>query len=105
MTEFSVLKTTGDIAAVRILDISAVGFCVSSPSPMPLNTRVEVRFGGARIPGYVKNCRCISDTEFHLGILSAAALDNLPTRIDHLPTLRRIKMANRGIPIDRREGL
>jgi hypothetical protein len=105
VNEPAVLKSTDDIAAVRILDISAIGLRVSGPGPMPLNTEVEVRFGGAKVPGFVKNCRCIRASEFHLGILTAPVADSedqQPARLDHLPLLRRAKMINGGIAIDRR---
>jgi hypothetical protein len=108
ITEAAVLKSTEDIAAVMILDVSAIGLRVSSPHRLPLNAEVHVEVGGKQIPGFVKNCRCIRAMEFHLGILTApaeGAESQRPARIDHLPILRRAKQMNAGIPIDRRANL
>lgn len=105
INEAALLRSTGDIAAVRVIDISAIGLRVTSPRPQPVNSAVEVQFGGTKITGFVKNSRCIRATEFHLGIVTApvaSAEEKLPARLDHLPILRRAKLINRGIPIDRR---
>jgi hypothetical protein len=108
INEAALLRSTGDIAAVRVIDISAIGLRVTSPCPQPVNSAVEVQFGGAKITGFVKNSRCIRATEFHLGIVTAplaGAEENAPARLDHLPILRRARQINRGIPIDRRNPL
>jgi hypothetical protein len=93
INEFSVLRSVGDIAAVRVLDISAVGLRVTSVAPMPINTSVQVEVGGVTVAGFVKNCCCIRVAEFQLGILSASP-QVVPTRLDHLPVLRRAKLVN-----------
>ncbi len=90
VNEFSVLKSTGNIAAVRVIDISAMGIRVASAAPLPINTPVEVQLDGATIPGLVKNCCCMRVAEFQLGILAGTA-QILPTRLDHLAILRRAK--------------
>jgi PilZ domain len=108
IAEAAVLKSTEDIAAVMILDVSAIGLRVSSPHRLALNAEVQVEVGGHHIPGFVKNCRCIRAMEFHLGILTASAEgagNQRPVRIDHLPILRRARQINGGIPIDRRASL
>jgi hypothetical protein len=108
INEPAVLRSTGDIAAVRVIDISAIGLRVTSPCPQSVNSAVEVQLGGAKISGFVKNSRCIRATEFHLGIVTApvaGAEEKVPARLDHLPILRRAKVINRGIPIDRRNPL
>jgi PilZ domain len=108
INEAAVLKSTEDIAAVMILDISAIGLRVSSPHRLPLNAEVQVEVGGEQIPGFVKHCRCIRAMEFHLGILTAtagSAENRQAARIDHLPILRRAKQMSAGMPIDRRAEL
>ena len=92
VNEFSVLKSTGDIAAVRVLDISAIGLRVASVAPLPVNTPVQVQLDGATVSGLVKNCCCLRVAEFQLGILAGPQI--LPTRLDHLSILRRAKRAN-----------
>jgi hypothetical protein len=92
INEFSVLKSTGDIAAVRVLDVSAIGLRVTSVGPMPIGSEVEVRFGGVKVSGLVRNCRCLRAAEFQLGIDLASlctAQNNVPGRLDHLSILRR----------------
>jgi len=93
VNEYSVLRSTGDIAAVRVLDISATGLRVSSVTPIPVNTPVEIQLDGAKIAGLVKNCYCQRVQEFQLGIL-AGTLQVVPTRLDHLAVLRRAKAAH-----------
>lgn len=93
VNEFSVLKSAGDIAAVRVLDISAIGLRVASVAPMPINTPVQVQLDGATVTGLVKNCCCLRVAEFQLGILTGTP-QILPTRLDHLSILRRAKRAN-----------
>ncbi len=105
INEPAVLRMAGDIAAVRVIDISPIGLRLSSPRPQPLNSIVEVQFGSVKITGFVKYSRCIRATEFHLGIVTAPSAENLPARLDHIPLLRRAKSINRGIPIDRRNPL
>jgi hypothetical protein len=91
---FSVLRSTSEIAAVTVLDISAIGLRVSSAAPIPINTPVQVQLDGATVFGLVMNCRCVRGAEFQLGIL-AGNLQLFPTRLDHLSTLRRAKLANK----------
>lgn len=93
ITEFSVLRNIGDVAAVRVLDISAIGLRVTSVASMPINTAVEVQLGGIKVAGLVKNCCCVRVAEFQLGILLASP-QLIPTRLDHLSILRRAKLAN-----------
>jgi hypothetical protein len=94
INEFSVLRSTGDIAAVRVLDISAIGLRVTSVGPMPIGSEVEVRFGGVRVSGLVRNCCCLRAAEFQLGIVLAsvcAAQNSVAGRLDHISILRRRK--------------
>src|SRR5580700_11531583 len=93
VNEFSVLRSIGDIAAVRVLDISAIGLRVSTAAPIPINTAVEVQLGGIKVVGLVKNCCCIRVAEYQLGILSGSQ-QVVPTRLDHLSVLRRAKLMN-----------
>jgi hypothetical protein len=97
INEFSMLRSTGDIAAVRILDISAIGLRVTSVGPMPIGSEVEVRFGGIKVSGSVRNCRCLRAAEFQLGIVLAslcAAQNNIPGHLDHFSILRRARWVN-----------
>ena len=90
--EFSVLRSPGEIAAVRVLDISAMGLRVTSLGPMPIGTEVEVQFGGAKVSGLVSNCRCIRAAEFQLGIFATSLCvpyNIVPERQDHLSIRRR----------------
>jgi len=93
VNEYSVLRSTGDIAAVRVLDISSTGLRVASVAPIPVNTPVEIQLDGAKIAGLVKNCCCQRVQEFQLGIL-AGTLEVVPMRLDHLAVLRRAKAAH-----------
>jgi len=93
VNEFSVLKSTGQIAAVRVVDISAIGLRVASAAPMPINTPVQIQLDGATVSGLVTNCCCLRVGEFQLGIL-AGMPQILPTRLDHLSILSRAKQAN-----------
>lgn len=106
INEPAILKTeVGGIAAVRIIDISAIGLRITAPGPIPVNTEVDIQFDGLKRPGFVKNCRCIRATEFHVGIITAppaGSEEKLPMRLDDLRLLRRAKLMNRGMPIDRR---
>lgn len=95
VNEFSVLRSIGDIAAVRVLDISAIGLRVSTAAPMPINTAVEIQLGDIKVAGLVKNCCCIRVAEYQLGILSGSP-QVVPTRLDHLSILRRAKLVNGG---------
>ena len=97
INEFSVLRSTGDIAAVRVLDISAIGLRVTSIGPMPIGSEVEVRFGGVKVSGLVRNCRCLRTPEFQLGIVLTSlctAQNTVPGHPDHLSILRRAKRVN-----------
>ncbi len=93
INEYSVLRSVGDIAAVRVLDISAIGLRVASVAPIPINTAVEVQLGGIKVAGLVKNCCCVRVSEFQLGILSGTP-QVVPTRLDHLSILRQAKLVN-----------
>jgi len=93
INEYSVLRSVGDIAAVRVLDISAIGLRVASVAPIPINSVVEVQLGGEKVAGLVKNCCCIRVSEFQLGILSGTP-QVVPTRLDHLSILRHAKLVS-----------
>jgi len=98
INEPAVLKTQdGGVAAVRVLDVSVIGLRITAPSPLPPNTSVEIQFEDAKVSGSVRNCRCIRATEFHLGIAAA------PPGLEDLRALRRAKLLNGGIAIDRRK--
>lgn len=53
---------------VTILDVSATGLRLSSPTPFPAGTKVTITCRGATMTGEVRYARNVEDYEFHIGV-------------------------------------
>lgn len=53
---------------VTILDVSANGIRLSSPTPFPAGTKVTITCRGASMTGEIRYARNVEDYEFHVGV-------------------------------------
>ncbi len=97
-------KTAGT-ASVQVLDIGRFGLRISAPFRLPLQDEVEeIRLADAKVLGVVRSCRCIRAIEFHVGIQIRPDDPAGETSLDRSAVLRKAKILNRGLGIDRRTG-
>jgi hypothetical protein len=60
---------------VTILDVSASGLRVSSPSEFKAGTRVTIKCRGTEVKGEIRYARAVEPGECHVGILAEALAD------------------------------
>lgn len=98
------LSKTAGTASVQVLDIGRFGLRISVPFRLSLLDEVEIRLADTTVVGVVRNCRCIRAIEFHVGIQIRHDDPAGETALDRSAALRKAKIINQGLGIDRRAG-